>query len=646
MLLIAVIIATNYFSSFLFFHFVSEFFAVFVALSIGLISYFTFYITKNKYLFYLGIGYTYIGLLDIMHALTFPGMNIFEIDSSNTSLTFWVLTRVCESLLLLSAIFMRNIEFSGEKISLLFMIVAISISVFSFYFPLVLFNESNGLTSLKNNLEYLCIAILIIAMVVNNINIKKFNIKVYKSIQFAIIFTILAELSFTTYLSMSGLEAMLGHVFKFISFWIIFNSLVKVSLINPIELLAKENDEKKQMLDKKHKQIQDIVHTINDFIWEVDKNGIYTYASPQIENILGYKPEEIIGKTPFDLMTKEEAKKIKIEVSKIFKNENSFNQLKNENLHKNGSVVYFETSGVPIFDSDKNLIGYRGTDRNVTKRVLSDMELKQSHLKIKEFNENLELKIKEAVEKNQEKDKLIFQQSKMASMGEMIENIAHQWRQPLSVIAAASTGVKFRYKMGVIKEDDIEKSMDGINNSVQHLSQTIDDFRNFFKTNREKKKFILSNSFEKTFQLIISQFKNANIIIIKDIKNITLLGYENELIQVLINILNNARDELIKKDQKIKLIQIDTNINNNKLEIYIKDNAGGIPEDFIDEIFESHFTTKEDSDGTGVGLYMSKMIIEEHMNGTIDVGNINFTYEGDSYRGAQFKICLPLLDES
>ena len=247
------------------------------------------------------------------------------------------------------------------------------------------------------------------------------------------------------------------------------------------------------------------------------------------------------------------------------------------------------------------------------------------------------------ITETKQKDNLIYQQSKMASMGEMIENIAHQWRQPLSIISAASTGIKFKNELKVLKEEDINAAMLHINDSVKHLSHTIDDFRDFFKGNKKKFEFKVNDTFEKTFKLIISQFKTANITIIKNIEDVSFFGFENELIQVLMNILNNARDELIKKDNSIeRLILIDVVKKDTLLEICIKDNAGGIPKDIINDIFEPHFTTKEETNGTGIGLYMSQMIIKEHMNGTLEVNNVDFIYNENPYLGAEFKIFLPI----
>ena len=247
------------------------------------------------------------------------------------------------------------------------------------------------------------------------------------------------------------------------------------------------------------------------------------------------------------------------------------------------------------------------------------------------------------IKEQKQKDALLFQQSKMASMGEMIGNIAHQWRQPLSVISVAVTGVKFRMEFQTLDDDTLNESLDNISNSVQNLSQIIDDFRGFFKPNKSKEEFLIKGTFEKVFKLLTSQFKIENITIVQNIEEIYTFGFENELIQVLINIINNARDELVKKENKQRLILIDVVKNNKNVEITIKDNAGGIPVDIIGKIFDSHFTTKKDATGTGIGLYMSKMIIE-HMDGTIDVSNETFIYEGNSYEGACFKISFPIYE--
>lgn len=274
--------------------------------------------------------------------------------------------------------------------------------------------------------------------------------------------------------------------------------------------------------------------------------------------------------------------------------------------------------------------------------ILSFIISKFIEKRFQEYKKNIEQELAKSLEKEQ----LLLQQSKMAAMGEMIENIAHQWRQPLSAISVVSSGIKVKHELCMLNDKEIEVGMDQITNAVDHLSQTIDDFRDFYKIDKEKESFNIKEVFDKAFRLITSQFKSTNITILKESEEGIFTGHKNELIQVLINILNNARDELINKEQHLKLIFIKTIVNNDILEIYIKDNAGGIPKDIIKDIFKSHFTTKQDSGGTGIGLYMSKMILEKHLNGTIEASNIEFIYEDNSYNGAQFKISLPMSNEN
>lgn len=253
-----------------------------------------------------------------------------------------------------------------------------------------------------------------------------------------------------------------------------------------------------------------------------------------------------------------------------------------------------------------------------------------------------DLKYNEEIRK---KEELINQQSKKALMGEMIDNIIHQWRQPLSIISTQATGVKLKNELELLSSSEITECMDNINDSVQHLSQTINDFRNFYGKDIENKELNLKYLFDKTLKLIGPQFKTSNIEIINNICDINICAPESELIQVLINIINNARDELLKRDFDKKYIFIDSVVKDGIVEIIIKDNAGGIPKNIINKIFENSFTTKKETGGTGIGLHMSRMIVKEHLLGEINVENSSYLYKDNAYTGAKFIISIPLLKE-
>jgi signal transduction histidine kinase len=263
---------------------------------------------------------------------------------------------------------------------------------------------------------------------------------------------------------------------------------------------------------------------------------------------------------------------------------------------------------------------------------------------IKKTKIYLDKKIDEQLMESQKKDKILFQQSKMVAMGEMIGNIAHQWRQPLSVISTGATGMQMQKEYGLLTDEQFNKVCNDINTNAQYLSKTIDDFRNFIKGNRKKSIFSLKQEMETFLQLVESSIKAYHIDIILDIDNdIKVDGYRNELTQCLINIFNNAKDALKEnnKDQA-KIVFISTSQNNRDVIIKIKDNAGGIPNDILHKIFEPYFTTKHQSQGTGLGLHMTFNLIVDGMKGIIEVHNCEYIYKKEKYIGAEFTITIPL----
>ena len=241
-----------------------------------------------------------------------------------------------------------------------------------------------------------------------------------------------------------------------------------------------------------------------------------------------------------------------------------------------------------------------------------------------------------------EKEQLLMQQSKMAAMGEVLENIAHQWRQPLSNISTISTGIELKINLDILDKNEINESMKLINNSAQYLSKTIDDFRSFFKPTKEKTNFTIKNTLDKSILIIGNKFKHENIEFVEDLENFTILNDNNALIQVFINIFNNSKDAFIENKTQDRYIFIKSYKKDENLLIKIKDNAGGIDENIINNIFEAYFTTKDNSLGTGIGLYMSEEIIVKHMQGKISVENSEFNYKEKLQKGALFTLTLPL----
>ena len=248
--------------------------------------------------------------------------------------------------------------------------------------------------------------------------------------------------------------------------------------------------------------------------------------------------------------------------------------------------------------------------------------------------------IKHYIDENHKQNLILSQKLKLAAMGEMMENVAHQWRQPLSLISTASSGIKFQKDLDLLTDESLIESVDRINETAKHLSQTIEDFRDFFKPDKEKIVFLLNKAIEKTLNLLYSRIKNKEIIVIKSIEDVKIEGFERELLQVLMNILNNAIDALEEKEGE-RYIFIDVISKKENIIIKIKDNAGGIKDEVIQRVFDPYFTTKHKSQGTGIGLHMSQEIISRHMNGLLEVSNTEYTYKNKSYKGAVFSINIP-----
>lgn len=221
-----------------------------------------------------------------------------------------------------------------------------------------------------------------------------------------------------------------------------------------------------------------------------------------------------------------------------------------------------------------------------------------------------------------EKEKMVIHQSKLSAMGEMISVIAHQWRQPLASISAMITRIKLKSNMNKLDKDFIDNSMEDMNNYVQYMSNTIDDFRNFFSIDSKKELVSLDEIVFDANKIIEKSFQNENIKINITQSNLSKLNlYKNELIQVILNILNNAKDAFLEKKIENAIIHISFSESQNEQKIFIKDNAGGIDEEIISKIFNPYFSTKTKKNGSGLGLYICKNILEKEDLGEICAEN-------------------------
>jgi len=245
-----------------------------------------------------------------------------------------------------------------------------------------------------------------------------------------------------------------------------------------------------------------------------------------------------------------------------------------------------------------------------------------SNFKMIRLNKELKSKMQEELKKSTDKDRILFHQNKLSSMGEMLENIAHQWRQPLSQINSNVLLIDDIMNEQNIKSKKIEDRLLEIESLTKYLSNTIDDFKGFFSTSRDKKDFFIREMIEKSLYIVKGSLDSNNIKVGIEIdEKYRCNSYENELQQVIVVILNNAIDALVERhiyNAQIRILYIE---NEDFCTIRICDNAGGITKSTKEKIFEPYFTTKHKSQGTGLGLYMSKKIIEDILEGELSVSN-------------------------
>lgn len=242
-------------------------------------------------------------------------------------------------------------------------------------------------------------------------------------------------------------------------------------------------------------------------------------------------------------------------------------------------------------------------------------------------------------QKAKELDILMQQQSRLAAMGEMMGNIAHQWRQPLTAITASISGLKLKKDLGIAENSDIDIAHENISKSADFLSKTIDDFRNFFKKDKTKENFNISKTIINTLNIMKSTYDSNNIKSFVDLdESITFCGVDSLLSQVILNLLTNAKDVLISHNIPNRCVKISLHKKEELIILSIQDNAGGVPDLIIDKIFDPYFTTKHQSVGTGLGLYMSMQIIKNDFDGFIKVEN---THDEELGNGARFEIGLP-----
>ncbi len=389
-----------------------------------------------------------------------------------------------------------------------------------------------------------------------------------------------------------------------------------------------ERHRAEQALSKSERMMRNLFDTASEGIWLMDREQRTILANRALLAMLGLSEDAILFRPVLDFIApaQREACAAHLEASR---ETGSGQHLELTLQRPDGQEVFAYFSSAPLYDEHGAIIGTFSMVTDISARKKAEADLQR-------LNEALESRVAEEVAKNREKDHLMFQQARLAAMGEMIGNIAHQWRQPLNALGLLLANIKDAQDFGELDAATVDKAVHDGNRLIRKMSSTIDDFRNFFRPNKQRERFSVVAAVDDALELLAAGFKSHSITVAFQAReDVEVEGYPNEFSQVVLNLVNNAKEALTERQVEAGRIFIEVARVGDQARVTVRDNAGGIPEDILGRVFEPYFTTKEK--GTGIGLYMSKMIVENNMGGGLHVHNT-----GD---GAEFVITLPLAEE-
>ncbi len=403
---------------------------------------------------------------------------------------------------------------------------------------------------------------------------------------------------------LANIDKELDNAYRSFSFFILLNLLGVVVFIGIIIAILKLISSERRL-----KQINDryIISSVTD------TKGRIIDVSDAFCTISQYTREELIGQAHNILRHPDMPKSAFKEMWSTIKQGKTW-QGRVKNLKKNGGYYWVYANIEPILDKKGKIEAYAAIRLDITDSI----------------------NLQEELEKSKQKDKAMLQQSKLAQMGEMIAMIAHQWRQPLTAISSTASDLHMKIMYDNFESDYFVDKLEKIDDFSQYLSKTIDDFRGFYKEDKEKKNILFSDITQGALDIVLISIENKNIILdTKFTCKKEIAVYPNELRQVILNLIKNAEDILLENEIPNPTIRIKTYDDGENSYFEVTDNAGGIPDNIIEKIFDPYFSTKTKKDGTGLGLYMSKTIVEEHCGGKLIASN--------TQDGALFKISIPII---
>lgn len=406
-----------------------------------------------------------------------------------------------------------------------------------------------------------------------------------------------------------------------------------------------------------------------------DKDGLIMQVNDKWLNMMGYSREEVLNKNIMNFIAEDNKDADTELINKLMEDRLESYDLERKYVRSDGRVFWGHLFMTTIYDQDSEDKVKLGMVQDITNRKLEEEVLKRSEkrfrkiitevasgisntdeneideytdnivdgrnkllLKLEEINLELEKMFKKELDENKRKEALIIYQARLAAMGEMIGNIAHQWRQPLNNLGLIISNIQDAYTYGELTEEYLNSSVERCRNLIIKMSETIDDFRDFSNPHSEKEVFSVSERILTVIDLVEENLRFNNIKVeLKDDLKIKGYGYPNQYLQAVFNIINNSIDALVSSKKENKKIEITISENENMVVADFEDNGIGLSKDIEDKVFDIYFTTKDKTKGTGLGLYITRTIIENHMNGYVEILGCD--------KGAKIRVSIPKIRE-
>ncbi len=624
------------------FHSVAEFYSILVACCIFVIAWNSRELHKNGFFTFLGVASLSVAAVDFLHTFAFRGMTLLPGGGAPLATQLWIGGRYLQAVSgILAFLFLRRRLRDTPLVAAFVAVTGVLLATIFIWriFP-ACYVEGVGLTPFKIYSEYIITLMFALSLFLLYRERKSFDLRVARLIGLSFGAFIAGEIAFTRYVSVFGLANEFGHIFKIAGFFCLYRGVIVTGLSRPIDLLFRDLRDSEERYRNLYNNTPVMLHSI-------DLDGRLVGVSAYWLEYLGYDREEAIGRKLVDFLSEESSARAEKVVFPEFFRVGFCSNVPYRILRKNGETIDVLLSAAAERNERGEIVRSLAVMVDVTDRKRADekiellnvnlaaraYQLSIANSELADLTRTLEDRVCLEVAKNREKDSLLVQQSRQAAMGEMIGNIAHQWRQPLNAISLLVQDLSLCCENGALSNEYLNSSVASVVELVMHMSQTIEDFRDFFRPDREKVPFVLREVVGKSLSLVEGSLREHGISVdLAEREELMAVGYPNQFAQVIINIVNNARDVFVERGTSEPNVRIELLQEENRPVVIIRDNAGGIPDEIIHRIFEPYFTTKETGKGTGIGLSMCRTIMEQNMGGRISVRN------GDE--GAVFRLEL------